>query len=318
MLSLAPGAYGFEIAILLISIMLLLGGIILGIGTAIDDVRIKAFGKEEIVQTMVNGVLVGSLLLLFVPHGIVMTIVNSAVNSSGLYCPIANTSNQAICLAEAYLVGTVPFQYNGALHLSILSQATNSIPALLGISLTVGSIPLLSNGAQPLLEEIDELVKAFSAVAVGALVQGAVLEIISASAVTLLLPIGLILRTFYPTRKLGGFFIALTLGLYLVLPLSYVLGLDILSTQASFAPVSNSTLLGTIGSVTNSTNSTGIGVKLGSLWSSFIDPMLDSISSAIVYTFILPAFGLVLTGISVKEFAQVLGSDINFGKFKLV
>ncbi len=48
------------------------------------------------------------------------------------------------------------------------------------------------------------------------------LVFVAAGTLSVILPAGLVLRTFYPTRKLGGFLIAVAIGLYVVLPLSYV------------------------------------------------------------------------------------------------
>ena len=65
------GAYGFSIAVYVIGIMLAIAGISLGIGYAANKRSLKEFGKEEIYQSVINGVLVGSMLILFSQNGIV-------------------------------------------------------------------------------------------------------------------------------------------------------------------------------------------------------------------------------------------------------
>ena len=65
------GVYGFSVAVYVIGIMLSIAGISLGIGYAANKRSLKEFGKEEIYQSVINGVLVGSMLILFSQNGIV-------------------------------------------------------------------------------------------------------------------------------------------------------------------------------------------------------------------------------------------------------
>jgi hypothetical protein len=58
-------------------------------------------------------------------------------------------------------------------------------------------------------------------------VQSIGLDIIRAAAMSLLMPAGILLRLFPPTRNAAGFMIASALGLYFVLPFSYIIGKEI-------------------------------------------------------------------------------------------
>jgi hypothetical protein len=163
---------------------------------------------------------------------------------------------------------------------------------------------------------------------------GTVLAVAAAGSMTLLLPLGLVLRTFYPVRKLGGFLIALTIGLYLILPLSYVMNATLLSYYASaeagngsaqfvfdFNNVEGSLLAyASTGSGNSSIVSAlaSVGSAVSKQLSNLVNYLFGIMSYFILATFILPAFSLMLTGISVRELSAVLGSDTFLGRTSII
>ena len=48
------------------------------------------------------------------------------------------------------------------------------------------------------------------------------------------------------------------------------------------------------------------------------DKIFSAVAYFIVYTFILPAFSLIITGISIRELSELLGSEASFGKFYIL
>ena len=341
------GEYGFGIGITVISIMLIIGGIILGIGYALDEKKFKDFGKQEIYQSIANGVILGSLIILFLPNGIIANLVNYAVASdnAAYSCPGFMSSNSGICFAYNYLVGTLPYTFNGISYLS-LSEITSSL--LVGFSAlaiflgalsgtTVNLIVVsFSPGAMimPFLHQVQYIMEILSASLIGVYVQASLLTFIAISAITVLLPLGIILRTFFPTRKLGGFIMAVSISLYVVFPLSYIVDATLMQSyysqysQSSLQQIEaqaqslNSQYLGSIPSRVNSTsfNVAGISGAASSLLNSLaniIQSLLFFLSGLIVQIFILPVFSLVLTGISIRELSGILGAEASFGKLKL-
>jgi hypothetical protein len=323
------GEYGFNVSVLLVGIMLAIAGIVLGVGYAINNKKLKEFGKEELVQSVINGALVGGLLLLFVGNGPIDSLINSLVmaNGTSMSCAAYLSQNSAICFAYNYLVGPGKYYFMGTPHDSILTTATTAILLLLGLYAVLG---LLKTFLSPLLSMIQSAVQALGATAVSAAVQASVLSFIAVSALTVILPAGLILRSLYPTRKLGGFLIALAICLYVVLPLTYVMNATI---AGAYSTATNSTGLGAVSLnsagiensvVSASGNSTNSSVILSAVsgvqsWtSSFLNGMFGEVAYFIVYAFIMPAFSLVLTGISLRELSRLLGSDTFFGKFNLL
>ncbi len=344
------GEYGFSIAVYTIGIMIAVSGIALGLGYAVNEKRFKEFGKNELYQSLLNGARVGAMIGLFSQTGLVSLAINQMTMSTAtsMQCPAAMAGNAAMCLAYNYLIGT-GYSMNGTFHQSILSTVTLLLTGLFALNGALGAIASLqlsffslvtisfSYIVNPIIVQIEYVIKTLSTIAIGAVVQGAVLLFIDASAVSVILPAGIILRTLYPTRKLGGFLMALSIGLYVVFPLSYVFDAVIANSYTSQINLDNITQL--------STNATGIEGSLygelssptsnsliSSISSSVVNPLksfvnsfsgvidwiLQEISYLIVYTFVLPAFSLIITGIAVREFAEILGSEAHFGMFRFL
>ncbi len=342
------GNYGFGIAVYLIGIMIAVSGISLGLGYAVNNKKFKDFGKEELYQSIMNGALVGIMFLAVAPGGMVDSLVNSVAGGNmTMLCPSSISGNIAICLTYNYLIGN-GYEIAGHYHASILSTATGILIGLYSLNAALGviaaikinlAIVTLSFGSivTPVMSEIEYIIKMVSAADISAITQGAIVLFISASAMSIIFPTGIILRAFYPTRKLGGFLMALGAGLYVVYPLTYVMNAYIsASYQANID-------LGNLTSVANEANGVETNVINGSAYSSSnsIMPKLQSymfsgvnalyqsvtgvlntlmywIGYLIVYSFILPAFSLVTTGIAIREFASALGSEARLGKFDLM
>lgn len=337
------GSYGFSIAIYVISIMIAVSGISIGLGYAFNERRLKEFGRSELYQSIINGALVGGMLALFSSGGIVSSVINSVTVSgnTSLQCSSSIVNNAAICLAYDYLVSPTGYTFMGTSHQSVLTMSAGTLTALFGLNAVLGIIAAFKINllavtlsfnyvTVPLINEIQYLIKILSTIAISATVQAAVLLFIAVGTLSIILPAGLILRTFYPTRKLGGFFIALSIGLYVVLPLSYVFNIALVNSYSasqssigqvtltasgiesglfSFNKDSNSSILsGFTSSISESLSA------LSSAVSNLIEGLISDISYFIVYTFILPAFSLVITGISVRELAGILGSEVSFGR----
>ncbi|MDE1861123.1 MAG: hypothetical protein KGH72_05420 [Candidatus Micrarchaeota archaeon] len=332
------GLYGYTIAVSLIAIMIAISGILIGLGYATNNKKFKEWGIDELSQSIVNGALVGSMMLLFANNGMMDVLITNVTLGNGISmsCQQFMQGNVALCLAYNYLGGT-GYTYMGVYHPSIASSVLGLITALFGLNAVLGVIGsigvnifgfTLSFGQAmgPLLSTLQYLIRSLTTVEIGALVQSSVLVFISVGALTALLPVGLILRSFYPTRRLGGFIIAVFIGTYVVLPLSYVLNAFMAGTYV--AGVNSTSIQGFTVNATNVKNailaaqqSKSVGVvaaiegAVSSLISSFsgvLNWLVDMLSFYIVYTFILPAFSVVLTAVSVRELSRLLGSETSF------
>ena len=342
------GLYGFQIGVIIIAIMITISGMVLGIGYALDDRKIKEFGRSEIYQSVISGVLLGSFLLLFANGGAVSSLVNAVTLSNGtsFSCQAIMQNNAALCFASNYLNGPKQYTFMNRSYDSLMTISTgflaslvalNSVLGILaGIKISLVIVSLSFAGVmQPFLNEIQYAISALIAIIVGISIESSLLSFVALTATTLVLPIGLLLRTFYPTRKLGGFFIALSIGMYVVFPLSYLFDAmmvsqyNVGSSQANLSEITFSAqsaknqYIGTVG--TNTLESTGtlsaITNSVSSLSSSIsnmLDSLFNTISGLIIQVFVLPIFNLVVTGISIREFAGVFGSEAYFGKFRIL
>lgn len=343
---------GYDIAIALIGVMLAAFGMVLGIGIATNDRKMKEFGKSEIYQAILNGAIIGSLFIAFSQNGIVSQILGGAVNSTSasVHCSEPMENNAALCFAYTYLTsptviqvgtGTAPTLFNADLSLllpvTLLAVIVGLISSL-GFNLIIQVS--LSSALAPIVHQLNYIVSALTFALIGIEVQGALMLFISIVAIPILLPIGMVLRSFFATRKLGGAMMAIAIGLSTVFPLTYVLDFQMSQSYSSTSANSiiNSTianaqgfqtaLLGQTGSMvsnsvsgTNSTagqnvlSITSLAIDFAKGGSAFFQQVTDEISLLIVQVFFFPIFSIILTTISIRELAKILGSEISLGKF---
>ncbi|MDE1768433.1 MAG: hypothetical protein KGH64_03585 [Candidatus Micrarchaeota archaeon] len=341
--------YGLSIAIATIAIMITIGGIALGLGFSLNNNKLKDFGKEELFQSIINGALVGGFVVLFLPNGPITGIVNELTLSEGtaISCPSYVSQNYAICFAYNYLSGS-GYTMSGVYHPSILFQSNGLVVGFLGLNAILGAIAglnlnlafvsiSLSAAINPIINEIQVFVKTLTAISISVLTQSSILLFVSTSATGLLLPIGLVLRTFYATRRIGGFLIAVAISLYIIFPMTYVLNANILGSYTSSTTNSSIVQLtsysgGLQGQILSSDlNSNKLGVVTGiiqsvsgalssinSTFSSITTAIINVIAYFIIAAFILPAFSIMLTVISIRELSMIFGSEINLGLFNMV
>jgi hypothetical protein len=338
----------YSIAVALIAIMLSIAGMVLGIGYAVNDRKLKEFGISEIYQCAINGVIVGSLIVAFSSGGIVTMLINNSVTNAslGATCDSSLSGNYAICFAYNYLVGLNPVTINGASYPTLIDASLGllgpvsllytGLSILSSIKLSLGIISIgFASALNPILTALNYVIEALTASVIAIEVQGILLRFIAAVAVPVLLPAGIVLRTFYLTRKLGGALMAIAIGLFAVLPMSYVLNAELTSTyvgaldnstvssfvlgatQTSSGVISDAAGLG--GNLANQTPSlssyfTGSINALVQGFDNFIEKLAGFIALLIIEVFFLPAFSIILTVISIREIAKALGSEISFGK----
>lgn len=341
------GIYGVSVGI--IAIMLAVSGIVLGIGYALDDKRLKEFGRDELLQSLINGAIVGFLLVAFGSSGFLTLLVNSLANSQSIMasCPASINANYAICFAYNYLVGISPVSINGTSYPSLMDV---SLPLLIGLSASYTALSLigsmqfsigvlsisLTTVLSPLLTQLSYLMNVLTFAITGIEAQAILLEFIAITAVPVLLPIGIALRALYITRRLGGAIIAITIGLFGVFPLTYLLNAGLTNSYFGTTSASstdslisslgtmNDNMMNTVSSASASQNSTVRNGLLNSLSSTIsglvggaetiIKELLNIIAFLIIDIFFLPVFSLILTAVSIREFARILGSEVSFGK----
>ncbi|MEM0149601.1 MAG: hypothetical protein QXW10_01755, partial [Candidatus Micrarchaeaceae archaeon] len=277
--------------------------------------------------------------------GIVSGLMGSIATNDGIAasCQYPLNINPAICFAHSYLVGLPSVGFEGHNYSSLLSSVLSlllPVSALYGTIATISGIKisfvLVSIGftalAQPVLTQLNYIITALSVTMLSLEIQGILLDFIAAVTLSVLLPIGIILRTFYFTRRLGGAILAITIALFAVLPLSYILDAQMISTYsigsttAINQSISNSTsvqqdVMASLSSKNlTSISSTSIISEVGGLFSGLtgmVDSLINTVSGLIMEAFIFPIFSIILTTISARELARILGTEVSFGRFDI-
>jgi hypothetical protein len=335
----------YSIAVTLIAIMLSIAGFVLGIGYVTDDKRLKEFGKSEIIQSIINGVIVGTLIIAFSTGGFFAILLNNIAGSSSLTatCAESMSGNYAICFAYNYLVGVQPVKIDNTTLPTLIDTSVGllvpvsvlytGLGLLSSISLNLGIVSIgFSSALTPLLSGLKYILEILTAAIIGIEVQGILLKFISITAIPVLLPVGIVLRTVYITRRLGGAIMAVAIGLFAVFPITYVLSAGLssnyissidngsINTLISTEISTNSGIIASAAHVKLSNNTSGIVSyfvgAINSLLQGFegLVNQLESIVALIVIeVFFLPVFSIIITIISIREFAKILGSEITFG-----
>lgn len=316
-----------------------------------DDKKLKELAKTELFTAVINGIILGALIAAFSTNGIVSTAISGVTNnvSQGYSCPPQMSYNSAICFAYDYVAGvnyvhvynsTYPTIFDSTVSLlAPLSVAYATLSIVNSMSFSLGLVSFGISGAmKPLITGIGYVIDALTVTLVSVEIQGYLLSFISASAMSILMPVGIILRCLYFTRGLGGAVLAITIGLFAILPMTYVLDASIVNSYTTALTNSTAgniltnvtsvqgTLLNQVSAYQNGkTNSTGTLSQISTLISGFtsnFQKFLSGISNfvaiIIVEAFILPAFSIILTIISIRELAKILGTEVRLNKFGIL
>ncbi|MBI5227346.1 hypothetical protein HY988_02045 [Candidatus Micrarchaeota archaeon] len=197
---------GMSVAIVVVTASIILAGIILGVGRAFGYKKIEHFGIEEIIQSIINAAIIGSFAaIIALVGGVSSALVTSAcapgTSVEQLLCALGN-ANSSLFLSFMQLTKTLNLL--GYYQTISLNFGSFSIAPFTNLSSVSGalSLQLLAFNLLNILFGLNFQIATF----------------IKQSALSILFPVGLVLRTFFATRRVGGFLIALALGLYLFYP----------------------------------------------------------------------------------------------------
>ncbi len=329
---------GIEIATFVVTASIVLAGILIGIGRGFGYKRIEAFGIDELVQSVINAGIIGAFAA-------IVTLVNE-VSASIVEetCGTGNILEQLVCVMG-----------QSSNSLFSLFQETVKLSNTLGyyqsLNLDFGFLsiaPFTNLSAMSLLFSMQVLTIQFLIIFVELNIQ--ILNFIGENALLLIFPIGLVFRTFFVTRRVGGFLIGLAIGLYLFYP-SFIMifpdpQMDISAAAANVSEFNNKSFYSTIPIVDLNDNYALAGkldVMSGRCFDSNsslcmnetagltrddVDFVGDisliaqknsmAISKVLLYLILAPLFSLLITIIFVKEMTRILGGDIGVNTFKSI
>ncbi len=217
-INLAPGTETYMLALDIVVIGIVLAALALGISKALSSRKLWAWGAEELAQALINAAILGILVAWGAGVGAALGAALPADMLSA--CPQADSSaNAPLAYDLCVLNGTV-----GTMQRAQGALIDNSFRLGMLSSMTV-NLNVLS--ATP-FEAMDRPAAQYSDWAgqissLQALVEAhrQLLSVIGSYAFVLFLPLGLLLRMFFATRKLGGALLAGAIGFFVIYPLAY-------------------------------------------------------------------------------------------------
>ncbi len=217
-LNLAPGTEVYALALDIVVIGIVLAALALGISKALNSRKLWAWGAEELGQALINAAILGILVAWGAGVGAALGAALPAQMLSA--CPQgASSANAPLAYDQCVLNGTVGTMQkmqmalvDDSFKLGMLSKMT--------VNLNVLSATPFDAMSGPAAQYADWAGQVSS---LQALVEAhrQLLSVIGAYAFSLFLPLGLLLRMFFATRKLGGALLAGAVGFFVVYPLAY-------------------------------------------------------------------------------------------------
>ena len=197
---------GMDIAVIVVTASIVLAGILIGLGRAFGYKSVEHFGIEELIQSIVNSAIIGSMAAIIALVNAVSSTVVSQSCSTGsvvvqLVCTLdgMNTALFGLFQAVVHTMDLVGYYQTISLNMGPLTIAPFTNLAAVSAAL---SFQLLSLNLIMILVELNRSIADF----------------IGQNALGLIFPLGLVLRTFFATRKVGGFLLALAIGLFIFYP----------------------------------------------------------------------------------------------------
>lgn len=331
---------GMSVAVIIVTASIVLAGIIIGVGRAFGYKRLENFGVDELSQSVINAAIIGGLAsLIALISGVSASLVTDQCGNGDapahLSCSLTNLKETLFDLFSHTIKTLDIVGYFQSLTLEFNAFSIAPFENLSSVS-NILSMQVFSMQLLILLLELN--------------VQ--ILNFVEQNALLLILPLGLVFRTLFITRRAGGFLIALAIGLYLFYPAFILIFPNpepvVQNTTAQLMNFTGNSNYATIPIIdlndnyaiggkldlmsgrclSNSTNSSmcaGLITNSSSTSADFTGDLTvisqsnsDAISRVLFYSVLAPLLSLLVTIVFVKEVGEVLGSEIGLSTFAVV
>ncbi|MFA6907775.1 MAG: hypothetical protein WC263_03020 [Candidatus Micrarchaeia archaeon] len=228
------GSSNFDLAIIAATISILIGGILFGVGLGFGARRIRLVGAEEIGQGIISAAMLGCLISFAL-------LLQSAFSSLSLPAPppcpqIASPQSSP----HAYLscnLAALEQSLRGLASLLFRASDITGFASSLQLSLGVVSAqPFFA--LQALSQQLSGASNLLYMASALSFLELELSNFIQASALAVFLPAGLLLRTFFATRKLGAAAMAIAIAAYAVYPLLFTYTFSVGGAQKELAAAS--------------------------------------------------------------------------------
>jgi hypothetical protein len=326
-ISLVPSSPAYGLAIDLVIISILLSGFALGISRALRSKKLWAFGVEELSQAIINAAMLGVLITFTM---VCTELVNSFVSDSMIDgCPTyVDYTNSAISYSLCSIDNAIFMGQNISASLAENSFKLGFLSTI-NLNLNVVSVQPFSSLANPSSDYSDWVFRIADMNSILE-VQRQFLFFIAGSAFSIFLPIGLLFRMFFATRKLGGVIMAISIGLYLLYPLAYIsliqadnlsaiyeqtkTNLDSLLDALAFSPLIDWDKPGELANETIKLTGNNISQAVFMPYSS-VSAFLGALSH---FALIYPIIALAITLVFIFELSTLLGSEFSLDLMEMI
>ena len=318
----------WDLATSLCVISIVLAGIALGIGRAFGSRKLWAWGAEEFGQAILNAALLGALMAITL--GLSGVVSEALPPSAGhIACASApHDGHAAMNLSMCSLEQTSNFTQNATL--ALMGQSYK-MGLLSGISMDVNVIHATPYQALAWpAKTFAEWAQNLSGWQAWGQTQLQFLGMVGAQGFALFLPAGLLLRLFFPTRKLGGAVMAGAVAFFIIYPLTY--GLLVLEGPL---PASYSALAGALdgnaqalaslpaldwdkpGEIANMMKGLD-GQDLAAHAAAIYSPMGNYMGVLMLYLAVYPLIALCAALVAGIGLSGMLGSELRMDLFTMV
>ncbi len=305
------------LAVAVVTASLILSGIFIGIGRAFNNRRLERFGIEESIQSIINSALLGAIV-----------VIETSISTIGSGFFIEKKCGEGEVAAEwvGCIVKNLADAVFAMLQESIKILTTIGYYQELTLNFNVFAIkPLVNLSAISSMLTTQINLAQIAIILLNLNLQ--ILNFIVQSGFPLLFAAGLIFRAFFATRKLGGFLIALSLGLFIFYPIIMMMFHDPISEVNSavteMKKFTNSSMYAPW-PILDLNNNYAIAAKLDNLsgWGANSTANIASdltiitrknaevLSNVANYAIIGPLFSLIVTIVFIKELGNILGGEI--------
>lgn len=326
-ISLLSSSPAYTLAIDLVIISILLSGFSLGISRALRSKKLWAFGVEELSQAIINAAMLGVLIsFTLLSTEIVNSLVSDSMQSSCTH--LVDHSNSAISYSICSIEDALLMGQDISDQLSEQSFKLGFLSSI-RLELNVVSAQPFSSLSHPSEDYSSWIFRIADTISVLEL-QRQFLHFISSTSFAIFLPIGLLFRMFFATRKLGGVIMAASIGLYLIYPLAYLsliqsdnlqvvydqtqVNLDSLSTALAFSPLIDWDKPGELANETIKLTGNNISQAVSMPYSS-VSAFMGNLSH---FAFIYPILALVITLVFIFELSALLGSEFSLDIMEMI
>ena len=303
-------ALDLSIAATVVTLSIVLSGILIGLGRVLSSKKVEYFGMEELIQSIINAALLGA-------YGTIVAVATE-ISKELIDVPTCEAEDALANLSCVYqtLADNIYTLMGTSLDLQQIVSYYQSI-VLEFPTFSIQPLSALYSVSDMLAGQIEYL----QFLLMASELQVQLLSFFAPQLLTFFLPLGLVFRAFFSTRRLGGFLIAVSIGIYLLYPaLILVFPVPELNETRDFmVNVTNNSLYAAY-PVLDLNDSYGIGARIDNMSAGdfsgdltlAIQHLTEATTALSILVIVAPIFSLLLTIIFIKEVTDIFGGEFFF------